>query len=297
MRWLSDKATEKVLAKLNAKRGGVTFDDFAHGFGLGARIFDLRDAGASPVRRHESFDTMLGVANLNEKVIQMEPSPYDQRALTEIHAWKNPDIGWFDHAMTVINWPLNKAGDLILSTPGIGDAIKRSIQGITFVCNDAAQWSISQKAIYGEFHKAGHSNVHGPADVFGVDLEQIDKLVGWLDAKYKGIALVEGAGLGAIGLPGIPPDVAAVITLALRAVGEYATYYGFDVSLQNERLFALNILGLASSGTAQCKALAMAQLVKIAQDTAKKKAWKVLEQHAFVQVIQQISGSSGNCVP
>src|SRR5207244_465592 len=78
-----------------------------------------------------------------------------------------------------------------------------------------------------------------------------------------------------------------------RAVGEYASYFGFDVSLQNERLFALNILGLASSGSAASKGLAMAQLVRIAQDAAKKKAWKVLEQHAFVQVIQQISKALG----
>ena len=223
----------------------------------------------------------------------MERSTYDQQALTQIHLWKNPEIGWFDHALSVLNWPLDKVGDLVLSTPGVGDAIKFSIQGITSVCNDMAQWSISQEAIYSEFRNAGHSEVHGPSDVFNVELEKIDKLVGWLDAKYKGIALVEGAGMGAIGLPGIPPDVVAVITLALRAVGEYATYYGFDVSLQNERLFALNILGLASSGTAQCKGLAMAQLVRIAQDVAKKKTFKVLEQHTFVLVIQQISKALG----
>ena len=36
-------ACEKVLAKLKAKRRGITFDDFTRGFRLGARIFDLRD--------------------------------------------------------------------------------------------------------------------------------------------------------------------------------------------------------------------------------------------------------------
>jgi len=39
-------AAASVLAKLKAKRrAGVTFDDFARGFRLGARIFDLREAG------------------------------------------------------------------------------------------------------------------------------------------------------------------------------------------------------------------------------------------------------------
>ena len=220
-------------------------------------------------------------------------SEYDQHALNEIHVWKNPEIGWFDHAMAIVNWPLDKVGDLMLATPGIGDAIKFSIQGIIGVCNDLAQWSIPQEAIYEEFRKAGHQSVHTAADIFERELRDIDKMVGWLDAKYKGIALVEGAGMGAIGLPGIPPDVAALITLNLRAIGEYATYYGFDVSLQEERLFALHILGLASSPTNACKGLAMAQLVMIAKSVAMKKPWKHLNNFAFVALIQQIAKALG----
>ncbi|HEX4142968.1 MAG TPA: EcsC family protein [Pirellulales bacterium] len=223
----------------------------------------------------------------------MERSKYDEHALAEIHAWKNPELGWFGQAMTWLNWLPDKVGDLLLATPGVGDAIRFAIEGITSVCNDLAQWTVSTAAIYNEFRKAGHADIRDADDIQKLDLEQIDKIVGWLDAKYKGIALVEGAGLGSVGLPGIPPDVVALITLNLRAVGEYATYYGFDISQQQERLFALNILGLASSSTAKCKGLAMAQLVKIAEDVAKKRAWKTLEQHTFVQVIQQISKALG----
>ena len=104
---------------------------------------------------------------------------------------------------------------------------------------------------------------------------------------------MEGAGTGMVGLPGIAPDIVALITLNLRAIGEYATYYGFDISTQEERLFALNILGLASSPTDASKGLAMAQLVRIAQDVAMKRTWKQLEQHAFVQLIQQIAKALG----
>jgi uncharacterized protein (DUF697 family) len=113
--------------------------------------------------------------------------------------------------------------------------------------------------------------------------------VAWLDVKYKGIALVEGAGAGFVGLLGIPSDIVALITLNLRAIGEYATYYGFDVSSQEERLFTMNVLGLASSPTDASKSLAMAQLVRIAQDIAKKRTWTQLEQHTFVQLIQQVA--------
>ena len=204
-------------------------------------------------------------------------SPYEQHALKEIHAWKNPDLGWFDQAMRVVGWPLDKAGDLLLATPGVGNVIRFSIQGLTSICNDVAQWSVRKDAIYAAFRKAGHAGVKKEADIFDLNLEDIDKMVSWLAAKYKGIALTEGAATGFVGLPGIPPDIVALVTLNLRAIGEYATYYGFDIHRQEERLFALNVLGLASSPSDASKQLAMAQLVRIAQDVAKNvhgKSWK-----------------------
>ena len=229
------------------------------------------------------------------KSVAIQPktfSKYDDQAIKAIHAWKDPEIGWFGYATTKLTWPLSKAGDLLLSTPGIGDAIKYAVQGTVGVCNDLAHWSVSKESIYNEFRKTGHE-VDDSSDIFDLELEQIDKVVGWLDAKYKSLAFVEGAGTGAVGLPGIPADIVALLTLNLRAIGEYATYYGFDLSLPTERLFAMNILALASSPDAACKQMAMAQLVKIAQDVARKQAWKQLEQYTYVQVMQQISKALG----
>lgn len=219
-------------------------------------------------------------------------SAYERRALEQIHEWKTPNLTWFGKAMQLISWPLDEAGDFIMKTPGLGDAIKKAIGGIVSVSNDVAQWSVRPEAIYKEFRTAGHDIYERP-DIFSLDLEDIDKVVGWLAAKYKGLALGEGAATGAAGAPGIAVDIPALVTLNLRAVGEYATYYGFDVSLQQERLFAMNVLGLASSPEDAAKATAMAQLVRIAQDVAKKKTWKALEGHAFVQIIQQISKALG----
>lgn len=221
-----------------------------------------------------------------------EPSGYESQALKEIHTWKNPEIGWFGQAMRAISWPLNKAGDMIMETPGLGDTIRAAIQGIVSSSNDLAQWSVRPEAIYEEFRNTGHS-VRDHRDVLFLDLLHVDKAVGWLDAKYKGLALVEGAATGAAGAAGILADIPTLITLNLRAVGEHATYYGFDVSLQQERLFAMNVLGLASSPNDAAKAAAMAQLVRIAKDVARKRVWKELERQAFVKIIQQISKALG----
>lgn len=218
---------------------------------------------------------------------------YEKHALKEIHEWKNPEIGWFGQAMTVINQPINKAGDLLLSAPWAGKVIKKSMEGITSLANDAAQWSVRPEAIFSEFRGAGHASVKTHEDIIKLELSEIDKVVGWLGAKYKGIALVEGAGTGAAGAIGLAIDIPALITLNLRAIGEYAAYYGFDTTKQEERLFAFNVLGLASSPTDASKALAMAQLVRIAKDVAKKVSWKELEKSVFVKIIQELAKALG----
>lgn len=223
----------------------------------------------------------------------MNPSDYEQKARREIEAWKNPDLGWFGKALAVVNWPLDKAGDVVMNTPGVGWVLEKSIGGLVNVMNDGAQRTVREQAIWEEYRGDGHTSVWRHDDVFRLDLREIDKSIGYLGAKYKTIALAEGAAAGAVGLPGIPPDILALIGLNLRAIGEYATYCGFDTSLQQERLFAMHVLGLASSPNDAAKGLAMAQLVKIAQDVAKKRTWKVLNQHAFVQVLRQIAKALG----
>lgn len=220
-------------------------------------------------------------------------SLYEAAAIGEINAWRNPPSTWLSKVGDVLSWPLDKAGEFALDAPGVGFVLRKTVGGIVDLGNEVAQWSLRPKAIYAEFREAGHTSIETGADVYKLDLRDVDRVVGYLGAKYKGLAAGEGAATGAVGMPGIPADIVALIALNLRAIGEYATYYGFDVTMQHERLFAMNVLGLASSATDSSKTLAMAQLVKIAQDVAKKKAWRELQKHAFVRVLQQIAKALG----
>ena len=222
-----------------------------------------------------------------------ELTEYERSAVSSIHEWKNPQINWLGKAMEVVNWPLEKAADLTTEVPGVDWVIEKAVGGLVSLLNDFAHWTVRPNAIYEEYQKAGFEHIKTPTDVFTLDLEDVDRVNGWLGAKYKTLATAEGAGAGYVGLPGIPPDIVALITLNQRAIGEYATYYGFDISSQQERLFALNILGLASSSNDVAKQVAMAQLVRIAQDAAKKKVWIDLEKHSFVKIVQIISRSLG----
>ena len=223
------------------------------------------------------------------------PSDYERQARQQIHEWKNPELGWFGQAMQEIGWPrdsldavIKNAADMV----GLGDVINGALAGTVDILGDAAAWTVSPGPVYGEFRKAGHS-VHQHTDIFNLDLEQIDAVVGWLDTKYKGLAFTEGAAAGAAGVHGLIIDVPALITLNLRAIAEYATYYGFDVASQRERLFAMHVLGLASSPSDAAKMSVMAQLARIAADAAKKKAWKDIEKEALATVIKEIAKALG----
>ena len=224
---------------------------------------------------------------------ELQLSEYDRRAILAIHAWKHPKLTWFDRAMTVINAPLEWGGDLAMKIPGVEWVIEKSFGGILKLLNDGAAATVRPTAIFAEFQPP----VLTLEDIANRDLEHVDRAIGFLSAKYASIALVEGTVAGGsttllgpeAAVAAIPADVVALLGMTLRAVGEYATYTGFDIVKQEERLFALNVLGLASAPTDAAKVVAMAQLVRIAKDVALKRTWKQLNEHAFVQVVQVIA--------
>lgn len=221
------------------------------------------------------------------------PSEYERNALKEIQAWKHPEQSFFGQIADIASWPIDKVGELVMSAPGVDYVMERAVSGIVSHINDFACWTVRSDAVYEEYEQRGMALKERPSDLFKYDLEKLDAVVGFLGAKYKTVAAGEGALTGAAGFAGIPADVLSLLTLSQRAVGEYATYYGFDVSLQNERIYALNVLGYSSSATDAAKQAAMAQLAKIARDVAAKKTWKHLEQYAFVQMIKKICESVG----
>ncbi len=223
-------------------------------------------------------------------------SDYEDGAHRQIQAWKTPDQSWFDKVMTVVSWPLDKAGHAVLNAPGIGPAIQRACSGFVSLINDASHWTVRPQAILDEYRRLGHTDISTPADVYRLDLSTVDRVIGWLDTKYEGIALLQGAAAGgtsvltpATALVVIPADVVGLLGLNFRAVGEYATYCGFDVSLSQERLFALNVLAFASSPSDASKQIAARSVSPHTRDVALKKTWQSLEEHVAVQAAQKIA--------
>jgi hypothetical protein len=223
----------------------------------------------------------------------MHPSSYETAAASEIETWKRPSAGWMAKAATVVDWPLDRAGKIVMRTPGLGWAVERTVGGLVSVANDAAQWSVRRDAIYRHLAQASGFDVRSSADIYRLDLAAIDRATGWLGAKYQALALAEGTGTALLGLAGIAPDVASLVGYNLRAIGEYGTYCGFDLAAESERLFAMHILALASSPSGAVQGVAMAQLVKIARTVASRQPWNVLGRHTFATVLERMARALG----
>ncbi|MDC0683126.1 EcsC family protein [Sorangium atrum] len=219
-------------------------------------------------------------------------SPYEQNAHREIDLFKNPPRSWLGDAWETVNKPIQWVGDVAFDNP-VGTAVTKAVAGIVSTLNDGASWSVRADAIYEEFRANGHAGVQRASDLHHLDMGDVDKTVGYLAAKYKVMAGGEGAAAGMLGFPGIAIDIPALVSLALRAVNEYATYYGFDVALEHERAFAMSILGAASSPTVATKQVAMAELTKLSVLIAQRKTWAELQRLISVQVIKKIAQALG----
>jgi hypothetical protein len=124
--------------------------------------------------------------------------------------------------------------------------IDNVVTGLLRVVNEITQDLVWREAIFREFARAGCPEVRHLDDVLILDLQQVDRAMEGLSAKYLGLAAIEGTATGLAGASGILPDIVAIVALNMRAAGEYATYCGFDLSLPQERLFALSILDAAA---------------------------------------------------
>lgn len=218
-------------------------------------------------------------------------SPYDRRALHDINRWKTA-AGWVSNRMDGPQAPLAQE-ELAIKGGALGEVVNRLINALTGVCNDAAQFSVWSQAILARYRREGFTQIQGLEDIRRLTLENVDKTIGPLALKYKGLALAEGVGAGAAGFLGLAVDIPAVITLNLRAIGEYATYYGFDVEHQEEKLYALYIFSLVSSPTDEAKSLTLAHLSSIGKAAVAKKAWSELEKSVMVNTIRRVANMLG----
>jgi hypothetical protein len=133
------------------------------------------------------------------------------------------------------------------------------------------------------------------------DLQLSDKLANEVHNWANGIAAVEGAGTGVLGLPGLIADIPSLITMSLRVIHKIGLCYGYDCITQTDKQFVYSILSAAGSNSVKEKAASISNLQAInkiiAGETWKKMAEKTTENkfgiEALILAIKQLAKQLG----
>ena len=227
--------------------------------------------------------------------VQRQPSGYDHKARKEIQAFRDKEQTPVGKALEIATTPLSKGTALLMQKTPVG----KITDGVVSLVNDLAAPTVRHQAIQDRFREHGHA-VAKPADVRSLTLESVDDVVGNLQTKYIAAMGAEGATLGAGGTLGpgwataaIVADLLATIGGGLRAVAEYGAYYGFPVTNQLEREFALGLLHASALPGGDEKRAAFAELAIVAKKTAQKKTWDELGKHGSVKAIRKLADQLG----
>jgi len=174
-----------------------------------------------------------------------ELSGKEAQAYDEIRAFKKPDVGIKQWATEAVSGRLKSLAEYLEDSPP-GDAIDTASAALLEIINDVSIWSVRESKIWEEFQDA-NLDVAGIEDIEKLSLEAIEEVLGRLSLKYRVAALVQGMSVGSFGLVGVLAGLPSIIAMSLRAIAEYATYYGFDVTSKSERPYVLMILAVAAA--------------------------------------------------
>lgn len=220
------------------------------------------------------------------------PSLYEQNALAEIDAWRNPPRTWYSTAKEKAESTWNDVTDVVRKVPGVEWTMDNVVAGVLDLTNEITQDSVWTDAVFKQFKEAGH-DVSDHEDILALDLETIDNTSTGLGKKYTALAAAEGTATGLAGAAGIVPDLIALVSINLRAAGEYATYCGFDVARPEERLFALQLLDQVAQPSDKTKDVTIAPAVRTATRVARTQSTQALEQMGLMNAIERAARALG----
>ena len=214
---------------------------------------------------------------------------YEAQVREEIEAWKNPDKGVLDKAFAVLNTPIIAAGDALMDVPQFGDALKKATEQTISTLSNTANWTLNTQGViesYQEEPDIEGSSIKTLADIKHLPIAVVDKQVKLFKSKYVALTSAQGVTTGVVGWVGIPADVVGLITANLRAIGEYATYYGFDMNDKGEQLFAMSLLAVATSASAEARKAALDDTRAMIKDP-ETQAFNQINEEVMSRVLRQ----------
>lgn len=201
----------------------------------------------------------------------------------------------------------------------VGDGVLdwgRSAAGaVQHIAARVARAGLSPDRVVRQHQKRGH-DVLALADVRRLDLQDVDAVRGRAAAWYyplfaglsgagAGLVITGGeftvtvsAGVGAapsatVVVGAVAADMAVVLGLASRCVGQVALSYGYDPEDPAEKLFVMSVVNAGTAASTTAKTVAMADVSRLTQALVRGKTWAVLDRSLVSQVSKRFTQAFG----
>lgn len=224
----------------------------------------------------------------DEKVL--DHVAYIARARQEIQHWKHPNSNVINKAMAALAAPIDKASAALMNAPQFGEALKQATEKTIVALSDKANATLDVQDVIRAYRNEpdiiDEYSVKQLSDIERLPLAVVDKQVKLFKSKYTALTSAQGITTGAIGWAGIPADVVGLIAVNLRAISEYATYYGFDMSAEQEQVFAMSLLAVATSNSVEERQAALDNTFNIVRDP-KTLAFNKINEEVVSRVLRQ----------
>ncbi|UZR92882.1 EcsC family protein [Chondrinema litorale] len=221
------------------------------------------------------------------------PSRFELQVLKELNEKKQQTgSDKINSFLSSIPQPFIKAGEWLKKIPGLDKIADNTKQAVSDLFQNFQSEKFSFDTIIEKYKDSGYVQINNPDDISTLDLEDIEPLIGDICKKYQTLVSEEESDYSsAVSLHGVPKDVVALINLNRKAVNEYAAHYGFDISLEKERLFALNILEYAASENEFARKSVMERLVNQTKNMTNKEAKEDLDKTTFLSMFSTLTSS------
>lgn len=232
----------------------------------------------------QKLDNVDGIKKADDNMTQEQ---YNEQAGQEIDAWMNPDQNVITKTLSALNAPIEKAGDAIMNAPQFSDTLKEAIEKALTSLSDATAWSIDQQQVLDEYNELNTTDtIKNLDDIQKLSLQKIDEQVKLFKSKYVAASSAQGVTTGVVGWAGIPADIAGLLTANLRAINEYAVHYGFDTDKEAEQLFAISLLSIATSHSADERQAAVDETLSLLKDP-ETMAFNKVNEELMSRVVRQ----------
>lgn len=192
-------------------------------------------------------------------------------------------------ALAFVLSPIDRVTSAIIEKTPLGDLLVK----LSELLADFARWTVPSDHPYEDLSNG--IVIRSTDDIARLSIRSIDEAVSpfwwrtWPLRPPGGGAAGAASTLGPeAGVPAMVGDIVVLNMLALRAIAEFASYYGFPISSAEERAFALHILQVAASRKGPDKKEALFQLHQVATLLAKKATWEEIDKVMGARVLKEL---------